>query len=73
MTSACFKPGAQNNLHFFMDFCLNWTSVACSPAPDAFNPCEDIMGSAPLRVLIWIISVLALLGNTIVLLVLLGQ
>nr|BAA86898.1 gonadotropin receptor I [Oncorhynchus masou rhodurus] len=73
MTSACFKPGAQNNLHFFMDFCLNWTSVACSPAPDAFNPCEDIMGSAPLRVLIWIISVLALLGNTIVLLVLLGS
>nr|NP_001117082.1 follicle-stimulating hormone receptor precursor [Salmo salar]ABH10576.1 follicle stimulating hormone receptor [Salmo salar] len=73
MNSACFKPGAQDNLHFFMDFCLNWTSVACSPAPDAFNPCEDIMGSAPLRVLIWIISVLALLGNTIVLLVLLGS
>ncbi|XP_041714538.1 follicle-stimulating hormone receptor [Coregonus clupeaformis] len=73
MNSACFKPGAQNNHHFFMDYCLNWTSVACSPTPDAFNPCEDIMGSAPLRVLIWVISVLALLGNTIVLLVLLGS
>uniref|UniRef100_A0A6Q2Y920 G-protein coupled receptors family 1 profile domain-containing protein n=1 Tax=Esox lucius TaxID=8010 RepID=A0A6Q2Y920_ESOLU len=71
ISSACFKPEAENEQHFFLDFCLNWTTVACSPLPDAFNPCEDIMGSTLLRVLIWIISVLALLGNTVVLLVLL--
>ncbi|KAJ7987767.1 hypothetical protein DPEC_G00329920 [Dallia pectoralis] len=73
ISSACSKPEAQAEQHFFMDHCLNWTTVACSPVPDAFNPCEDIMGSMTLRVLIWIISVLALIGNTAVLLVLLGS
>ncbi|XP_061083920.1 follicle-stimulating hormone receptor [Conger conger] len=45
--------------------------VSCHPKPDAFNPCEDIMGFTYLRVLIWIISVLAIVGNSVVLLVLL--
>ncbi|KAL0984114.1 hypothetical protein UPYG_G00137250 [Umbra pygmaea] len=73
MSSVCFKPETKNDRHFYEDYCLNLTFVTCSPTPDAFNPCEDIMGSAALRVLIWIISVLALVGNTIVLLVLIGS
>ncbi|XP_054899121.1 follicle-stimulating hormone receptor isoform X2 [Poeciliopsis prolifica] len=44
-----------------------------SPTPNYFNPCEDIMSPIFLRLLIWIISVLALLGNAVVLLVLLGS
>ncbi|XP_013767115.1 follicle-stimulating hormone receptor [Pundamilia nyererei] len=71
--SLCDNPEAKNNLHFFREHCSNSTSITCSPAPDDFNPCEDIMSAAPLRILIWIISVLALLGNTVVLLVLLGS
>lgn len=71
--SLCNNPEAKNNLHFFREHCSNSTSITCSPAPDDFNPCEDIMSAAPLRILIWIISVLALLGNTVVLLVLLGM
>ncbi|MEE6474263.1 hypothetical protein FKM82_010325 [Ascaphus truei] len=45
--------------------------LRCNPEPDAFNPCEDIMGYDFLRVLIWIISILAIVGNAVVLFVLL--
>ncbi|XP_078135751.1 follicle-stimulating hormone receptor [Sander vitreus] len=69
----CSHPEAQYNRQFHRDYCSNSTSITCSPAQDAFNPCEDIMPSVPLRVLIWIISILTLLGNTAVLLVLLGS
>ncbi|XP_073410130.1 lutropin-choriogonadotropic hormone receptor isoform X2 [Dendrobates tinctorius] len=46
-------------------------TLKCNPEPDAFNPCEDIMGYNFLRVLIWFISILAIAGNAVVLLVLL--
>ncbi|XP_043916072.1 follicle-stimulating hormone receptor-like [Protopterus annectens] len=46
-------------------------SMECSPKPDEFNPCEDIMGHDILRILIWFINILALVGNTLVLVVLL--
>ncbi|KAM9837910.1 follicle-stimulating hormone receptor [Aulostomus maculatus] len=69
----CANPTAQNDHPFYRDHCSNSTVVTCSPTPDAFNPCEDIMTAIPLRVLIWIISVLTLLGNVAVLLVLLGS
>ncbi|XP_010614110.1 lutropin-choriogonadotropic hormone receptor isoform X1 [Fukomys damarensis] len=45
--------------------------LRCAPEPDAFNPCEDIMGYDFLRVLIWLINILAIMGNLTVLLVLL--
>ncbi|XP_075314111.1 follicle-stimulating hormone receptor [Odontesthes bonariensis] len=70
--SFCSDPRAKEDDIFFNNHCNNSTSITCSPTPDDFNPCEDIMSPVPLRVLIWIISVLALLGNTVVLLVLLG-
>uniref|UniRef100_A0A3B5L9L3 Thyroid stimulating hormone receptor n=1 Tax=Xiphophorus couchianus TaxID=32473 RepID=A0A3B5L9L3_9TELE len=72
-TSLCSHPEAKTIPAFFREHCSNSTSVSCSPAPDNFNPCEDIMSPILLRILIWIISVLALLGNAVVLLVLLGK
>ncbi|XP_039990449.1 follicle-stimulating hormone receptor isoform X2 [Xiphias gladius] len=69
----CSHPKASNDIHFFRDHCSNSTSITCSPTPDDFNPCEDIMSAVSLRVLIWIISILALLGNSVVLLVMLGS
>ncbi|XP_004627801.1 lutropin-choriogonadotropic hormone receptor [Octodon degus] len=51
-------------------FCSPKT-LQCAPEPDAFNPCEDIMGYGFLRALIWLISVLAITGNLTVLCVLL--
>ncbi|KAM4633452.1 thyrotropin receptor [Polymixia lowei] len=51
--------------------CEEGEEVTCSPAPDEFNPCEDIMGFGFLRVSVWFVSLLAVLGNVVVLLVLL--
>ncbi|KTF88974.1 hypothetical protein cypCar_00008800, partial [Cyprinus carpio] len=56
--------------YFFEDHCKDVIKVTCYPTPDAFNPCEDIMGFTFLRVLIWFISILAIVGNCVVLLVL---
>ncbi|KAM4521547.1 thyrotropin receptor [Odontesthes bonariensis] len=51
--------------------CEEEEEVACAPVPDEFNPCEDIMGFGFLRVSVWFVSLLAVLGNVVVLLVLL--
>ncbi|RZF46586.1 hypothetical protein LSTR_LSTR002918 [Laodelphax striatellus] len=46
----------------------------CSPEPDAFSPCEDLLGSSwKVRVSAWLVSVFAILGNVSVLLVLLSS
>uniref|UniRef100_UPI0037E8A161 follicle-stimulating hormone receptor n=1 Tax=Semicossyphus pulcher TaxID=241346 RepID=UPI0037E8A161 len=72
-SSLCSHPDAPDDIFFYRAHCSNLTSISCTPTPDAFNPCEDIMTAVPLRVLIWIISILALLGNAAVLVVLLGS
>lgn len=43
--------------------------IICTPGEDAFNPCEDIVGFSFLRVALWFISILAITGNLMVLLV----
>ncbi|XP_007476903.2 follicle-stimulating hormone receptor isoform X2 [Monodelphis domestica] len=55
---------------FDYDLCNEVVDVACFPKPDAFNPCEDIMGYNFLRVLIWFISILSITGNIVVLVIL---
>uniref|UniRef100_F6TCJ6 Follicle-stimulating hormone receptor n=1 Tax=Callithrix jacchus TaxID=9483 RepID=F6TCJ6_CALJA len=55
---------------FDYGLCNEVVEVTCSPEPDAFNPCEDIMGYNILRILIWFISILAITGNIIVLVIL---
>ncbi|XP_051959203.1 follicle-stimulating hormone receptor-like [Xyrauchen texanus] len=68
----CNDPGALHlEPYFFEDYCKDVIEVTCFPKPDPFNPCEDIMGFNFLRVLIWFISVLAIVGNCTVLMVLL--
>lgn len=47
--------------------------VSCHPEPDAFNPCEDLMGNWGLRGAVWLVAVAALVGNLAVLLVLLSS
>ena len=44
-------------------------NVSCTPVPDAFNPCEDIMGYVWLRVIVWFVVSTALVGNLLVLVV----
>lgn len=45
-------------------------NIACTPEPDALNPCEDVMGYVWLRVTVWFVLLAALLGNSVVLIVL---
>ncbi|XP_044071121.1 lutropin-choriogonadotropic hormone receptor-like [Siniperca chuatsi] len=51
--------------------CLNNPFVKCTPKPDAFNPCEDLLGFSFLRCLTWIITIFAVIGNLAVLVILL--
>lgn len=69
----CAHPELRSIPAFNKEYCSNSTDFDCTPKPDMFNPCEDIVSPVYLRILIWIISVLALLGNAVVLLVLLGK
>jgi hypothetical protein len=49
------------------------SAVICTPEPDAFNPCEDVMGYEWLRVFVWFVVMAALFGNSFVLVVMLGN
>lgn len=51
--------------------CVNNPFVKCTPKPDAFNPCEDLLGFPFLRCLTWIITIFAVAGNLAVLVILL--
>lgn len=44
-------------------------NVQCYPEPNALNPCEDIMGSYWLRICVWFVVVLAIVGNLAVMIV----
>ncbi|XP_012991645.4 leucine-rich repeat-containing G-protein coupled receptor 6 isoform X2 [Esox lucius] len=44
------------------------TNVQCTPLPDAFRPCDTLLGSWLVRVGLWSISVVSLLGNSLLLL-----
>ncbi|XP_017785098.1 PREDICTED: lutropin-choriogonadotropic hormone receptor-like [Nicrophorus vespilloides] len=47
----------------------DYHEVKCYPEPDAFNPCEDLMGNWALRVPVWFISLSAVIGNLFVVIV----
>ena len=49
------------------------SEIECSPEPDPFNPCENIMGGDPLRVCVWIVVIFAITGNAFKLLVILSN
>uniref|UniRef100_A0A4X2LDL2 Thyrotropin receptor n=1 Tax=Vombatus ursinus TaxID=29139 RepID=A0A4X2LDL2_VOMUR len=57
--------------HYDYTVCGGNEDVACSPEPDEFNPCEDIMGYKFLRIIVWFVNLLALLGNFFVLFIIL--
>ncbi|XP_006884695.1 PREDICTED: thyrotropin receptor [Elephantulus edwardii] len=57
--------------HYDYLVCGGNEDMVCTPKSDEFNPCEDIMGYKSLRVVVWFVSLLALLGNVFVLLILL--
>ncbi|XP_053880834.1 thyrotropin receptor isoform X5 [Malaclemys terrapin pileata] len=57
--------------HYDYTVCGGSEDIACTPEPDEFNPCEDIMGYKFLRIVVWFVNLLAILGNIFVLFILL--
>ncbi|XP_048455981.1 thyrotropin receptor [Rhincodon typus] len=57
--------------HYDYMVCGGNEEIVCKPEPDEFNPCEDILGYNSLRIIVWFVNLLAILGNTFVLLILL--
>ncbi|AWP09745.1 putative leucine-rich repeat-containing G-protein coupled receptor 6-like [Scophthalmus maximus] len=49
------------------------TSVQCTPTPGPFRPCDSLLGSWLVRLGLWSISLVSLLGNSILLLSLFGS
>ncbi|KAF4522240.1 hypothetical protein B566_EDAN009084 [Ephemera danica] len=72
-----FHPAVTVSPRLVQVYCGNISrtprDVVCRPIPDAFNPCEDLMGNWWLRVAVWVVVVAAVLGNLAVLLVLLSS
>ncbi|ELT95276.1 hypothetical protein CAPTEDRAFT_139301, partial [Capitella teleta] len=65
---------SRRSLDSFSDPAVAWIKqVACTPRPDCFNPCEDVMGYMWLRVVVWFVVITALMGNLIVLIVTIGS
>ncbi|XP_041726305.1 lutropin-choriogonadotropic hormone receptor-like [Coregonus clupeaformis] len=59
------------NLHYpDLQLSLCPGAFQCTPEPDAFNPCEDLLGYSFLRSVTWLITVFAVAGNMAVLVVL---
>ncbi|XP_064556461.1 lutropin-choriogonadotropic hormone receptor isoform X2 [Drosophila montana] len=58
------------------EYCGNFTfrnpDIECYPMPNALNPCEDVMGYQWLRIAVWIVVALAIVGNVAVLTVILS-
>ncbi|XP_047106364.1 G-protein coupled receptor GRL101-like [Schistocerca piceifrons] len=46
--------------------CLARHVSVCMPPPDEFSSCEDLMSNLVLRVCVWILGIMATLGNTLV-------
>lgn len=62
--SVCNYGGEDQHIPFQPD------PVKCNPVPDAFNPCQDVMGTTALRLFSWLISIFAILGNSFQLIIL---
>ncbi|XP_013780200.1 lutropin-choriogonadotropic hormone receptor-like [Limulus polyphemus] len=72
VNTASFDP--QNPVKYYCgNFPKNYREVKCYPAPDAFNPCEDVMGNVGLRIAVWFVVVAAMLGNLAVMVVLMSS
>ncbi|XP_030628123.1 lutropin-choriogonadotropic hormone receptor-like [Chanos chanos] len=62
-----------NDINFLypdLELCMTNAPIKCSPEPDAFNPCEDLLGYSFLRSITWMISICAISGNLAVLVIL---
>ena len=59
--------GSLNNLSTdAYRFCCLSNATKCSPKPDEFSSCDDLLANKTLQIAIWILGAMALLGNVFV-------
>ncbi|RZF48230.1 hypothetical protein LSTR_LSTR006197 [Laodelphax striatellus] len=46
--------------------CLARHVIHCEPPPDEFSSCEDLMSNIVLRICVWVLAIVATLGNVLV-------
>ncbi|XP_063918827.1 lutropin-choriogonadotropic hormone receptor-like isoform X2 [Zophobas morio] len=63
--------GRQSVVAVCGNLAIRTPSVKCYPEANALNPCEDIMGFSWLRISVWFVVVLAVVGNLTVIVVVL--
>ncbi|XP_026851243.1 follicle-stimulating hormone receptor isoform X4 [Drosophila persimilis] len=66
------NPDDEQSAEYCGNFTFRKPSVECYPMPNALNPCEDVMGYQWLRISVWIVVALAVVGNVAVLTVILS-
>ncbi|XP_071082688.1 G-protein coupled receptor GRL101-like [Haliotis cracherodii] len=63
--------GLQDLVTDAYEFCcirpISVTQAKCLPPPDEFSSCSDLMKNVTLRISLWVLGAVALLGNSIVL------
>lgn len=67
-TTETIRPspcGGRRDISTYVEFAI----TQCSPTPDDFNPCEDLLGSDFLRAAIWFVIIFGVVGNGLVLFV----
>ncbi|PIK59092.1 putative G-protein coupled receptor [Apostichopus japonicus] len=47
----------------FLFCCIKRDLQVCSPKPDQFSSCDDVIRSIPLRIIMWILGLSSFLGN----------
>ena len=58
------SSGSLNNLSTdAYRFCCLSNATKCSPEPDEFSSCDDLLANKTLQIAIWILGAMALLGN----------
>lgn len=62
------------DLSDYPELCVSKNApIKCTPEPDAFNPCEDMLGYGFLRSITWVVTIFAVAGNLAVLFILLSS
>ena len=51
---------------------IQWQQIECYPRPNPLNPCDNLLDPWPIRVAIWAVWVLTLLGNVAILFIMIA-
>lgn len=66
LTLLLFSTPRRSTTPEFRFCCLHHHATQCLPVTDDFSSCEDLMSDVVLRLFVWVVGFVALIGNTFV-------